>query len=224
MFDNHSVSRRTVTRTAAWSAPAVAVVAAAPAFAASPIVYQTITRNLHFRVFVKLNGDPPVIVGDAPPYATPPGAINQEVWDVVAETTIPVSVPPNTSLSAPPLTTTVTTSVTAADTLRTFAVTSVNGSASPTYVISGSVVNPGPRVAVLSVPDIDTPATGGIVTVAAGNAQPETSTTAGSITQNIGKFSSIINCTPAVPIFKMGLAGALEPLGQDTSFGEILVG
>ena len=55
--DNLNVSRRTVTRTAAWSVPAVAVVAGAPAYAASS-GDQTITRNLKYRVWVKLNGDP----------------------------------------------------------------------------------------------------------------------------------------------------------------------
>ncbi len=229
--DNLNVSRRTVTRTAAWSVPAVAVVAGAPAYAASS-GDQTITRNLKYRVWVKLNGDPVPQPQDAPPYTLPPGTMDQQIWDVVAVTTLPVQVAPNTSLPAPPLETTITTSVEAADTLRIFQVSSVNGSAAPTYTVQGSVVNPGLRTASLTVPTVPTPASGGIVTTASGFAQPETSTTAGTITQFVGKFTSVINCTPSVPISKMGLTGAFEPAAQTNNpsgvnyvpFGEIIVG
>lgn len=58
-------NRRTVIRTAAWSAPVVAVAAAAPAFAASPlpgaeVTYQTVTKTFKFNPVIlgTINTDP----------------------------------------------------------------------------------------------------------------------------------------------------------------------
>lgn len=63
-------NRRTVIRTAAWSAPVVAVAAASPAFATTPptetptLRYQTVTETFEFRpvIFGTVNEDPANIV------------------------------------------------------------------------------------------------------------------------------------------------------------------
>lgn len=75
-------NRRTVIRTAAWSAPVVAVAAASPAFAGSPptdpvVEYQTVTQTFRFN---------PVVLGNV---STDPA--NIVVVNVTA--TIPLSVP-----------------------------------------------------------------------------------------------------------------------------------
>ena len=229
MFENTSVSRRAVTKTAAWGVPAVAVVSAAPAFATSHD--QTITRNLTYRVFAGLNKVATAALipaQTAPPYTTPAGWLNQDIWDVVVTTTIPTHVAPNTSVPAPPLSVQVTTSLAAAETLITFGVSHVQGDSTPFYNIAGSVVNPGQRQAVLTVPRTAAPppdAIAPIVTVAAGNAQAETSTTAGQITQEVANnFLANLTTEGSAFITAIGLIGAQEPAGQDRSFGTIEVG
>lgn len=230
MFENTNVSRRAVTKTAAWGVPAVAVVSAAPAFAASHHE-QTITRALTFRVYAGLNkvADKSQFagIGAAPPYTTPAGWLNQDLWDVAVTTTLPTSVAPNFSLAAPPLSVQVTTSLAAAETLITFGVSAVEGSSTPFYNIQGNVVNPGIREAALTVPRTQAPppdAIAPIVTVASGSAQPETSTTAGTITQNVAlNFLANLNTEGSAFILAIGLLGALEPAGQDTSLGSITV-
>lgn len=228
--DNPNVSRRAVTKTAAWGVPAVAVVSAAPAFAASHHE-QLVTRALKFRVYAGLNKDatpaqfPPE---SAPPYTTPSGWLNQDLWDVVVSTTLPTSVPPNFTLPPPPLSVEVTTSYAAAETLITFGVSAVEGSSTPYYNIQGNVVNPGLRTASLVVPLTQAPPPDNIapiVTNASGNAQSETSTTAGTISQSVANnFLANLTTQGSAFITKIGLVGALEPAGQDVSLGSITVG
>lgn len=228
--DNPNVSRRAVTKTAAWGVPAVAVVSAAPAFAASNHDTQTITRNLTYRVYAGLNKVATAALfppETQPPYTTPAGWLNQDLWDVVVTTTLPVSVAPNFTLPAPPLSVQVTTSLAAAETLITFGVSAVEGDSTPYYNIQGQVVNPGLREAVLTVPLTQAPppdAIAPIVTTASGNAQSETSTTAGQISQSVANnFLANLTTTGSAFITAIGLVGAMEPAGQNVSFGTITV-
>lgn len=119
--------------------------------------------------------------------------MDQGTWTAVVTTDAPDSVKVNEKMSAPKITAKVTTSTSAADTLRTLGITSVDGSSKADYTVSGAVVNPGTRTGDLTIGSTKVPSSGGLSTTATGSGQPDTAgADTGQIKVSVGNFTADI--------------------------------
>lgn len=196
------ISRRTVAKGAAWSVPVIATAAAAPAASASVVPGQS-SASLNYVCSVALSdGGTPVFSNLA--------------WTAVITATMPTSVSPGDSIPAPTITAEVTTDAGSGDNLRALGVTSVSGTSSAPYTVSGDAVNPGTRAADLTIPTTPVPASGGIVTTASGAGAAETAGAAtGQITATVGSFKATLQ-TNLAPLYAScdlaaGESGVLAP-------------
>ncbi|WP_162598566.1 DUF6801 domain-containing protein [Nocardioides gilvus] len=154
-------SRRSVLRTAAWSAPVVAVAAAAPAFATSGASFTTITTE------------------PLPFAAAIPGVVDLGVWTVTLTSEVPVNLPVGTVVPAPELTAVITVPNSARNTIAFFGVTEVSGTASAPYTVQGQ---PAPLPATVTIPLTTVPASGDMVITTTGPGTSFTADAAGTFT------------------------------------------
>ncbi|WP_446664687.1 DUF6801 domain-containing protein [Flexivirga sp. B27] len=167
------ISRRTVAKGAAWTVPVIATAAAAPAASASVVPGQSSAGPV--QVACKLTSPVPL----------------EATWTLTLTATTPTSVSPGDAIPAPSLTATVTTDDQSGDLLRQLGVTSLDGTSTAPYTVSGAIVNPGDRSATLTVPptDVDPEGTGGLTTTATGAGAGETAGgSAGSIVVTLKPF------------------------------------
>ncbi len=119
--------------------------------------------------------------------------MDQGTWTAVVTTDAPDSVKVNEKMAAPKITAKVTTSTSAADTLRSLNITSVDGTSTAGYSVSGAVVKPGDRTGDLTINPTDVPDSGGLTTTATGTGEADTAgPDTGQIKVSVGDFTADI--------------------------------
>ena len=217
------VPRRTLTKAAAWSVPAVGVITAAPAFATSPSLPPYVgDRLLTYRVWAKPNGVAPLPPETVPPYTTPWGTVDLGIWTVrigAGGRTFPPD-----DLSPDRWGADMTMSQDGAALLRDFSVVAVSGSMTQHYTVAGDVVAPGSRTAELTVWRLPVPEEGDITLGAYGETAWETPTADyGSFMRFLGSWTATITAEGSQFIDSIGLAGALDPADQEVYLGPTLI-
>lgn len=169
------VSRRTLARGAAWSVPVVATAAAAPAASASVVPGSSSVGPIN-------------VVCDV---TVPVLGAQTYTWSLTLTATTPTSVAPGDAIPAPSLSASVTTDDNSAAGLRLLGVTSVDGTSSAPYTVTGDVVgSPVSRTASLTIPSTPVPSSGALTTTASGVGSGETAggTSPGAITVGVSPF------------------------------------
>lgn len=169
------VSRRTLAKGAAWSVPVIATAAAAPAASASVVPGSS-------------SIGPVDVVCDV---TVPLLGAQTYTWSLTLTATTPTSVAPGDSIPAPSLSASVTTDANSASGLRLLGATSVDGTSSAPYTVTGDVVgSPASRTASLTIPSTPVPASGALTTTATGAGFGETAGSAspGAITVGVSPF------------------------------------
>ncbi len=145
--------------------------------------------------------------------------LDQGTWTAAVTVNLPAQVTVGSTIPAPAISAKVTTSTSAADTLRGLGITSVDGSSAAGYTVSGAA-----RTANLTIPTTPVPSSGGLITTATGSGQSETApATPGSIDVKVGNFTADIqtyqgaNKSIFIPV-KCTLNA-----GQDATVGSIKV-
>ena len=221
-MSSNNVPRRTVTKAAAWSVPAVGVITAAPAFAASPSLPPYVDgQALTYRVWAKLAGVAPLPSQPVPPYTTPPGTLDLGTCTVVTYVGAALFVRPDYPGSAVPVAVAVEISQEGTDLLRTFGVAELSGGTLVQHFTAvGDVVAPGSRTAELTVAHHGVPEEGLVTLRATGTAAGETPTgDSGSFVRLLGSWTATLATRGSAFIDSVGLAGALEPAGQEVYTG-----
>lgn len=141
--------------------------------------------------------------------------LDQGVWTASVDVALPSQVNVGASIPAPSITAKVTTSTTAADTLRSLNVKSVRGTSAADYTVGTAA-----RTADLTVPTTTVPASGAIVTNAAGKGASETApSTPGTVPVKVGNFTATLTTDGGTVIpTKCTLQS-----GQDATIGSIKV-
>lgn len=220
---SNTVPRRAVTKAAAWSVPAVGVITAAPAFAASPSLPPFVgSRLLTYRVWAKPNGVVPLPSQPVPPYTTPPGTVDLGIWTVHTYPGTFRTFPPD-DLRLHQWVVEMTMSPEGIDLLRAFEVAEVRGSMVHNFTVAGDVVAPGSRTAELTIWQ-PVPAEGDILLTARGETAWETPTADyGSFLTFPGSWTATLTTEGSIFIDSIGLAAALDPAGQEVYCGPTLI-
>jgi hypothetical protein len=115
----------------------------------------------------------------------------QGVWTAKVTSALPTKAKRNAIIKAAKITAKVTTSKTAADTLRSLKVKTVKGTSTAAYTATGAIVSPGKRTAALTVPTTTVPKSGTLTTTATGTGKAEKAgSKAGKITVTVGSFTA----------------------------------
>lgn len=197
-------SRRSVLRTAAWSAPVVAVAAAAPAFATSGAAGEFTTITTEPIPFDATNA----LLGSF------------GVWTVTLTSRVPVNVPVGTEIPAPELTAVVTVSEEGRALIAKLGVTEVSGTAVAQYPVQGKAT---PLEANLTIPKTAVPTVAGPFDITTnGNGSAFVADTAGTFTISLADIATNLTISPAV----LGItetAVALAPQGGAQVFATFTV-
>lgn len=145
--------------------------------------------------------------------------IPQGIWTATVTSDQPASVEVGASIPAPNISAAVTTSDSAANTLRGLGETNVSGTSVAGYTLGGES-----RTANLTIPNTPVPAAGKLTTTASGSGQAETApATPGTIDVKVGDFTANIQTYKGTtPDLVLPVKCTLVA-GQNTSLGTIAV-
>lgn len=196
-------SRRSVLRTAAWTAPVVAVATAAPAFATSGASFREVTT-------------------DALPFAAAiPGLIDLGDWTVTLTSRVPVNLPVGTVVPAPDLTAVVTIPDAARAQIASLGPERVSGTATALYPVEGQ---PAPLEANLTIPLTTLPASGDAAITTTGRGASFTAGAAGTFNISLDTITTNLTLDPPALGSIAETSVVLSPkAGQDYTFATFTV-